>query len=208
MGHPENSLQVFVPTAHFEEMAGHRTGKSMLVHSANRFGWQPRYTVLYPSAVSTCLMRDNIPTHGLRELSSLRIQNGEPGAHFSNILLFRSPRDSRYAIKSRTSSVGNVSINPSGIIDTLEVSIVSIRLRFTLTSLFGSSMSVLTMIESPARLTMRPVTVWPSLVPMMTAAYWSLMTLLGSTMDSSRSRTLKRPAAPVRSGPDEPPSLS
>src|SRR5262249_55152595 len=127
--------------------------------------------------------------------------------HFSNILFFRSPRDSRYAIKSSTSSLFSVSIKPSGIIHTFEVSIVSMRLRFTLTILFGSSMSMLTMIVSWARLTMRPVTVLPSVVMMLTAAYWSLMTLLGSTMDSNRSRTLKRPAAPVRSGPDEPPSL-
>ena len=42
----------------------------------------------------------------------------------------------------------------------------------------------------------------------MTAAYWSLMTLLGRTIDSSRSRVLNRPATPVRSGPAAPPSLS
>src|SRR5262249_14887758 len=36
--------------------------------------------------------------------------------------------------------------------------------------------------------------------------YWSLMTLLGSVIDSTRSWMPKRPATPVRSGPVEPPS--
>ena len=50
-------------------------------------------------------------------------------------------------------------------------------------------MSVLTMMLSPCRLTIRPVTISgrPSST-MMTAAYWSLITLLGSMIDSSRSR--------------------
>ena len=34
-----------------------------------------------------------------------------------------------------------------------------------------------------------------------TAAYWSLISLLGSRIDSSKSRTLKRPETMVRSGP-------
>ena len=41
----------------------------------------------------------------------------------------------------------------------------------------------------------------------MTAPYWSLITLLGRTMDSSRSRGLKRPPTPVRSGPTRTPSI-
>src|SRR5262249_48844098 len=48
---------------------------------------------------------------------------------------------------------------------------------------------------------------WASVV-MMTAAYWSLISLLGSRTDSSRSRALKRPEACVRSGPIDPPSLA
>jgi len=39
-------------------------------------------------------------------------------------------------------------------------------------------------------------------------AYWSLTSLLGSMTDSSRSRGLKRPAIPVRSGPTAPPSVA
>ena len=52
----------------------------------------------------------------------------------------------------------------------------------------------------------RPVTTRPSFVAMETAAYWSLITLLGSTIASSRSRTPNRPATAVRSGPTPPPS--
>ena len=37
------------------------------------------------------------------------------------------------------------------------------------------------------------MTVRPSFSVKTVAAYWSLITLLGSTIDSSRSRTLKRP---------------
>ena len=69
-------------------------------------------------------------------------------------------------------------------------------------------MSVLIIIVSPLRLTIRPVTTRPSAVAMVTAWYWSLIDLLGRTIDSSRSRGLNRPATPVRSGPTVPPSLS
>ena len=72
----------------------------------------------------------------------------------------------------------------------------------------GSSMSVKIIRLLPWRLTIRPVTTRPSVVAMITASYWSLMTLLGTTIDSSRSRTLNRPATPERSGPSPPPSLS
>ena len=72
----------------------------------------------------------------------------------------------------------------------------------------GSSMSVTIAIWSLWRLAIRPVTTRPSLVAMTTASYWSLMALLGTTIDSSRSRVLNRPAIPERSGPTPPPSLS
>src|SRR4051812_43987897 len=68
-------------------------------------------------------------------------------------------------------------------------------------------MLVLTEIVSPWRLTIRPVMVRPSAIAIITAWYWSLIVLLGRTIDSSRSRTLNRPEAPERSGPVEPPSL-
>ena len=55
---------------------------------------------------------------------------------------------------------------------------------------------------------MRPVITRPSVVAMVTAPYWSLMDLLGRTIDSSRSRGLNRPETLVRSGPTLPPSLS
>ena len=43
-----------------------------------------------------------------------------PGPHFWNILWLRSPRDSTYAIRSRTSSSRKESSNPVGIADTLD----------------------------------------------------------------------------------------
>src|SRR5262249_40935469 len=124
-----------------------------------------------------------------------------------NILSPRLPRDSRYAIKSRISSSLNVSRRLAGIIDTFDGSIDSTCLRVTVVIAFASVSSVLTLMFSAWRLTIRPATVLPDFVSMTTAAYWSLMTLLGSTIDSNRSRTLNRPAAPVRSGPLAPPSL-
>ncbi len=68
-------------------------------------------------------------------------------------------------------------------------------------------MSGQTEIFSPLRLTIRPLTTRPEVVAMTTAAYWSLIVLLGTMTDSSRSRTLNRPPTPERSGPSPPPSL-
>ena len=58
---------------------------------------------------------------------------------------------------------------------------------------------------SPFKLTIRPVITRPSAVATVTDSYWSLIVLLGTMIDSSRSRVLNRPATPVRSGPDAAP---
>ena len=70
----------------------------------------------------------------------------------------------------------------------------------------GSNISSITLRVSPRMLPTRPVKTRPSLAAIETAAYWSLITLLGSTIASKRSRTPKRPATAVKSGPTPPPS--
>ena len=72
----------------------------------------------------------------------------------------------------------------------------------------GSNMSSITLSDVAEEIPYPAGHDLPSFVAMETAAYWSLITLLGSTIDSSRSRTLNRPATAVRSGPTPPPSLS
>src|SRR5260370_31889995 len=66
--------------------------------------------------------------------------------YFANILLLRSPRDSRYDTRSRTSSSLNGSSNPTGIMDTFDFSIDSTLLALTFTKPLGSSMLVITII--------------------------------------------------------------
>src|SRR5262249_32545944 len=122
-------------------------------------------------------------------------------SHFLNIAWVRSPRDRMYAIRSRISSSLNVSSNPAGIIDTFDGFIDAMLLRFTFTVEPGSSMLVFTLPLSAFRFTIRPTITRSSRVRISTAAYWSLISLLGSMIDSSRSRGLNRPTAPVRSGP-------
>ena len=60
-------------------------------------------------------------------------------------------------------------VEHAGIIDAFDGSMESSRLRLTLTSLFGSSMSVLTMMLSLLRFTTRPTTCRPSVVVTLSA---------------------------------------
>src|SRR5205807_8635726 len=69
--------------------------------------------------------------------------------HFRNILWPRSPRESKYAARSRISSSLNVSSSPVGIIDTFDFSTDSTRLWLTFTRPFGSSIFVITDMASP-----------------------------------------------------------
>ena len=91
-----------------------------------------------PTSVVEC------PAFWLRPKAALGVQS-----HFPNIALDRSPRESRYAIRSRISPSLNVSSKPSGIIDTGDRSIDSTLCELTRAIPPGSSMLVITDMLSP-----------------------------------------------------------
>ena len=106
------------------------------------------------------------------------------------------------------SSFSSMLSSPSGIMDIFEGSMLTTFLRSTPTLPLGSNMFTFTVMLSLPRLITLPVTVSPFSMVKTDGAYWSLTTLLGSSMDSRRSRGLTFPAALVKSGPSAPPSPS
>ena len=133
--------------------AGRREGVSSLpTSSRSPATWTCTRTACRsqrPTTISTCASRDSRRSRRKPSRNRAGYFPPDAGDFGANIEFLRSPRESRNAIKSSSSSSSSVFKRPEGIIEVVDGSIDSMSLRFTVTVALGSCMFVFTVMPSP-----------------------------------------------------------